>query len=89
MEKLHTYRNQFHTRIKWFLVATVLGLTVALASNYGTYVTYPAWKLGVLVHGLVFWPWLIQQLSSKEHVSTREVGRILAELKHQKHVLEP
>jgi hypothetical protein len=75
-ETLQAYRKQHRSRIRWFVIASGVGLLAVLASKLGTDATYPAWKIWLLAHGVVFWPVFLKQAFSKNLVITLEAYRV-------------
>ena len=71
--KRDIYLKQLAACLKLFSVATIGGVAVALASDYGTAFEYPALRTGIFVHGLLFWPWYVRRAYGKRLVSTRKV----------------
>ena len=75
------FRAQVHRRLRWFLIALAAGAVAALVFRLTTDTDYPAWEVGLLVHGFIFWPYFLVTTFRKSHVSTREAWRARRELR--------
>jgi uncharacterized protein involved in exopolysaccharide biosynthesis len=53
-EKITTYLRQSRRRWVMFLIASVVGLAVAVPVTLWTDITYPSWKIFIVVHGIIF-----------------------------------
>jgi len=71
-ETVDTYLKQLKRKLLWLAVAVAAGTVAAVAVRFGTGWDYPAWRVGVLVAGLVFVPVLIRHGFSRDLVSARE-----------------
>ncbi|MCP4599994.1 MAG: hypothetical protein GY847_05555 [Proteobacteria bacterium] len=56
---LQLFHNQTRGRLIAFLAATAVALIAAIAFKYLSESNYPPLNVGILVHGLIFWPWLL------------------------------
>ena len=71
-ETVETYLRQLKRRLLWLAVAVAAGKVATVVIRFGTEADYPAWRVGVLVAGLVFMPVLVRQGFSRDLVSARE-----------------
>jgi len=62
------YVVQRRRRLAWFAVAVLLGVGVAAIAKFGLDSAYPAWRLAILVWGLLYIPWFISDAYRKDHV---------------------
>ncbi len=78
-ETITTYLRQSRHRWVMFLIACAVGLAVAAPLSLWTDITYPGWKIFLLVHGIIFWPWFLKQAVSKRNVSVLQATRAARE----------
>ena len=83
-EIIQTYRRQQRARIRWFVLAAVLGCVTAAVAKYALGSAYPWWRLAVLVWGLLYVPWFVAQAYRRDSISLREVLRARRELRTEK-----
>ncbi|MCP4604399.1 MAG: hypothetical protein GY847_28400 [Proteobacteria bacterium] len=79
METLVAYKQQATRRVMWLLIAVALGAVAAFVVEVLD-VGYPSWRAGVLVAGLVFFPWFLGQTFRRDQVSTAEAVKAFKEM---------
>jgi len=79
-DTIATYRRQSRRRLRWFVLAVLLGSAAAAVAKYGLGAQYPALRLAVLVAGLLYVPWFVSQVYRRDAVSLPEALRARREL---------
>jgi hypothetical protein len=62
-----------------FLTASVAGVAVAAPLTLWTDTPLETWKIFILVHGIIFWPWFVKQAFGEKQVSVLVVMRAARE----------
>ncbi|MCP4538919.1 MAG: hypothetical protein GY832_17430 [Chloroflexi bacterium] len=78
-ETISTYLRQSRRRWVMFATACAVGLAVAVPVTLWSDITYPGWRIFLLVHGIIFWPWFLKQAFGKKQVSVLEATRAAKE----------
>jgi hypothetical protein len=54
-------------------------LAVAVPVTLWTDTPLEAWKIFILVHGIIFWPWFVRQAFDRKQVSVLDIRRAAKE----------
>jgi hypothetical protein len=67
-----------------FLIACVVGLAVAVPVKFWTDTPLESWKIFIVIHGVIFWPWFVRQAVDKKQVSLLDVRKAAKEKRYAK-----
>lgn len=79
METIKAYHRQTIRKIIWLTTAVVTGGITGLLADV-LEIGYPGWRVGLLVGGIVFFPWFIRESFKKDQVSTIHAIKAAREL---------
>ena len=84
LETLRAFQAQTLRIIVAFMFAAAIGSVAALVFKLTSTVYYPSWKVAMLVHGFLFWPWLFTKGSGKGSLTRWDAFRAYREIKRHR-----